>query len=120
MSHPQRCTHCHKIIMVRRRLISRGLITGLLKLVGAGEAKIVDLGLDLSSTCDFTKLKYWGLIEDGRMECTYRPTRLAMDFLSGRVSIPKYRWIFNDEVQKDPYGKPNPEIHVWDIEPAMI
>lgn len=116
----QHCPHCKQIIMVRRRLIRRGMINGLVRLVDEGESKTADLGMDFSSICDFTKLKYWGLIEDGMAESTYRVTGLGLRFIRGEVSIPKYRWIFNDLVQKDPYGKPNPEIFIWDIDPMMI
>ncbi len=117
---PERCQACQQIIMVRRRNLRSELVYGLQQLYDLNRpAKVSELKLSRGGFADFTKLKYWGFIERESEE-TWKITRLGLDFLNGEVSVPKYKWVFNDTVQKDPKDEKNPEVVVWEIRSELL
>jgi len=59
----------------------------------------------MSSTNEMAKLRHWGLIEkhygkseDGNSNGLYRITEKGRAFVRGEISVPRYCYIFNDEV----------------------
>lgn len=44
----------------------------------------------------FPKLRHWGLIEAGERG-EWRPTQRGVDFLEGRITVPKRVYVFNNE-----------------------
>lgn len=63
---------------------------------------IHSLGLDpkISAllTGDFVGAKNWGMLEAGARVGYWRLSQRAIDFIEGRVSIPSYAYLFNDEL----------------------
>ncbi len=121
----ERCPHCQQIVMVRRRSIRGELIQALYQAyclnAGAAGFRVSDLkGLTRGGYADFTKLKYWDLIEPVKGEERWVVTNVGKNYLLGYLRLPKYRWIFNDKVQRDPVEEPNPMISVYQIKDSGI
>lgn len=108
-------------MMVYRRNIRKNMLHCLLKLYkGFGTAWTKTNSIDERKliTSDFEKLKYWGLIES--QNSRHRITDHGIAFLKGETMIPKYKWIYDGDVQRDPDGEPNPMIYATDIDPELI
>lgn len=115
------CPTCGQIMMLYRRNIRKNMLW-MLRRLGfefAGKyMKPVKMEERANIISDFTKLKYWGLIEEHRDNKNhYRITDLGAKFIRGMVSIPKYKWIYDGQVKSDPVDEVNPEIFCWEIAP---
>jgi len=78
--------------------------------------KGVELNPLANGVADFTKLKYWGLIEENKLKKSYyRITDLGARFIRGMVAIPKFKWVYKKNIQPDPIDKENPLIYCWDV-----
>ena len=72
---------------------------------------------------DFAKLRFWSLIEeregerpDGSKRAGYwRITELGIQFLLGTTRVPRYVWIYNNQVVAPPDGVANKNITVYDV-----
>lgn len=114
------CEHCGQKMMVYRRNIRLGMaraLRDLFKTRKRGKAKVSDFSWPRGIMADFTKLKYWGLIESPEPE-HWQITQRGILFILGKIAIPKYRWIYNNQIKQD--AGPNKKIFVWDIEPEEI
>lgn len=49
--------------------------------------------------CNYSQLKYWGLIFEDRPAGGWRLTSEGMDFLAGNTQLPMRVWVFADEVR---------------------
>ena len=118
----EKCTHCGQNTTVYRRNIRSNMIYCLQTLYrnfGMESAPQIKLSDKLNVLADFTKLKYWGLIEyAGNNE--YRITYDGIDYLCGNKAMQKYKWVYNDQVQSGPMNEENPYIFVWDIKKSPI
>jgi len=98
------CEYCDQKIMVYRRGLRKGLILGLIQLWKVGPSKIADLDLTFGITADLPKLRFWGLIhrygEEKRSNVIWQITEKGKDFLTGLIEIPKYAFIYNNQLQK--------------------
>lgn len=122
MKHADRCVTCGQTVQVYRRTIRPNMVWCLKRLYeqhGFQAKKTTEIDERKVVESDFTKLKYWGLIEgDGHNR--YNITPLGFQFLYGHASVPKYKWIYAGRVQPDPPGEPNPLIEVTDIIESMM
>jgi hypothetical protein len=70
-----------------------------------------------SNNGDLAKLRFWGLVEkqglkteDGNDVGKWRVTKKGENFIHGRVTIPQFIWIYNNEF----YGSDGSEIYFRD------
>jgi len=100
------CDHCGSLIVTYKRVFNKGLARALWKAKKYGGAKqfnVADIKLANAEYAEFPKVKYWGLTEpvkiDGdRKAGVHRITDFGLDFLYGKVSIPKYVFVRKKEV----------------------
>lgn len=71
-------------------------------------------------TTDFTKLRYWGLIQKTPESSLYKLTPDGIAFIRGYAELQRYRWIYNDERMPDPKDIDNPLIFCHDIKPKKM
>lgn len=116
----QRCSHCGQITMVRRRNLRRELVQALRKAALFKRPFMVREipGLSRGGYADFTKLKYWGLIEAVPDSERWRITAQGFGFLEGWHAIEKYKWVYNDRIQDQPVNADNPLVNADSIDPA--
>ena len=97
------CECCDQKIMVYRRGLRKGLILGLIALWKNGPSKIADLDLTFGLTADLPKLRFWGLLhksgDEKRSNVIWQITEKGKDFLTGLIGIPKYVFIYNNQLQ---------------------
>lgn len=95
------CSHCSQKIMVYRRNIRKGMIYGLIELWKKGECKSSELNIPIGINADFSKLRFWGLIYKPSLKReVWAITNKGKDFLTGLIEIPKYVFIFNNNVER--------------------
>lgn len=122
MSEIKVCQCCGQRMMIYRRSIRKCMLFCLRKLFfkhGRGFLKVHDLESDGILSADFEKIRYWSLLEKGDNN-TWGISDFGIDFILGRVQIPKYIFIYNQELQGEPIGEENPLIWCWDIAPQEI
>lgn len=117
----QVCPHCKRKMIVYRRNIRKNMIYCLRRLYekfGRFAAKVVAIDERANIIADFPKLEYWGLIRESVTEKNrWHITDKGVMFLEGRISVPKYKWVYNGELQQDPPDAKVEMIRVWDINP---
>ena len=106
-----KCPHCGQLMKVYRRSIRKNMLPGLYALSDRTPKKTSELGLTIGARSDFTILRYWGLIckqEDSKWSLTDK----GRNFLNGELSIAKYLYIFNSQIE----GKSNELLNIYQIE----
>lgn len=63
------------------------------------------------SVGDFSKLRYWGLIEYQGSEGSWKVTNDGWSFLDGLLAVPRYVFIQNNNV----IGRSNENVFIFDI-----
>lgn len=98
------CDACGQKMMVYRRGLRKGLILALIELWKVGPSKIADLEFTFGITADLPKLRFWGLIhhagEEKRSNVVWQITEKGKDFLTGLIEVPKYIFIYNNQLQR--------------------
>lgn len=61
-----------------------------------------ELSSHVSLNCDFSKLRFWGLIKAGIKSNTWAITTKGLSFLMGRTQIDKYVFVFNNKTWPQP------------------
>lgn len=100
-----RCPACDQFAKVYRRNIYATLAKHLISMwtMGGPHRRFLSLSQDLSQGGgDMGKMRYWGLVEEestvlgenGR-QGYWRLTTLGVDFVLGRVTLPKYAYIYD-------------------------
>lgn len=116
------CPHCQQTMMVYKRQIRIPMLVCLRRLFfsfGHTPVKVHDLEPDGNKSADFEKLRYWGLIT-GHHGGRWAITSLGIDFILGRATVKRSKWIYNQEMQPTPRVEENPDIYCWDIAPDVI
>lgn len=99
-----KCPCCGKTYnTVYKRRIYKSLVTGLRNLVRRNNVT--------SSLSDFSKLRYWGLIEPTTNKGHWRITQDGRDFLDGTLEIPEYVIVQNNAV----LGYSKDKVSVYEI-----
>ena len=98
----QFCPCCSQKMMVYRRSVRKNMIPGLIILQDGTPRKTVELGLSEGARSDFTTLRFFGLIYRDLEKDRYKwmITQKGLLFLRGLTTIPKYAFIFNNEVKR--------------------
>lgn len=116
------CAHCGQKMMVYQRSIRVGMVFAMREVLYSGKTKafkVSDFSWKRGVSADFTKLKYWRLIELVGPE-TWKITHDGIKFLIGQLRVSKYKYIYNNTVQQDPENETNPLISVVDVDPKQI
>lgn len=94
------CKSCGANLKTYAYKINHHLAKGLylLRKVG-GTSKVVDLALTKAQHCNFTKLQHWGLIRKGKDSFTWEISQRGLSFLEGSELIPKYSFVYRNDVQ---------------------
>ena len=101
---PNRCETCGANTVEYKFHLGAGLKRALVQLykAGTGEVHRTDMKHINNDFGNFTKLKFFGLVEpvynkDGtRKGGTWRITQLGIDFLMGKVPVNKYVWTYRN------------------------
>lgn len=107
------CPCCGQRVQVYRRKITSMMARQLIEMYrltrnGKHWVHTKDMVLGGSSSGDFAKLKFWGLIEPmphnpgdkGKKTSGYwKITQKGWKFVQGTTEVPKYSFVFNDELQ---------------------
>lgn len=93
----QHCNHCGQRMMVYARSIRPDMVEALRAFYEHGQpAKVSDFEFSRGVNADFTKLRYWDLIERAGGEC-WKVTRKGVEFLEGRLPVEKVKFIYNNK-----------------------
>lgn len=118
------CPHCGQAIRVYARSLRIANIKTLKVIADKGEITMTQATLDLGfNTADSTPiLRNFGLIERGKEQYSWKITHLGQKFLSGLTFLPKYYFVFNNQLQPTPleYAERQRQVYIWDIDPEMI
>jgi hypothetical protein len=98
------CPCCSRKVKMYHRKVYDSMVTQLVQMTDPAGVHGRSMTNGLASAADYTKLRYWELVEqleDGAWIITGR----GQDFLAGRISIPKYAYVFKNTV----YGFSNDE-----------
>lgn len=130
------CRCCTQRVQLYRRGLTSGMALALLSFyratvaaadgdagdgwLHAEETFKADRALPRSARGDFTKLRYWGLVEgaagrrpDGsRRNGVWRLTAAGRAFCEGRLAVRKYVWLYNDREYPAPEGAAEAGRHV--------
>lgn len=115
------CPCCGQVMMVYRRNIRKCMLYCLRTLFFKYKyewKKVIEIDERVNIGSNFPLLRHWGLIESE--EQRYRITKKGVCFILGKIAIPKYVWLYNEEIQNEPDGEVNPLIFCWDIAPQEI
>lgn len=119
-----KCPHCRQIMKVYARNLRKSHLKILRELVINGENKFALLSykLEMSVSDASTILQMFGLVEPGEKKYTWKASDLGKDFLMGLVSVPKYRFYYNNVQQETPedYMARQRQVFVYDIYPELI
>jgi len=98
----QDCECCGQRMVVYRRSIRKNMVPGLIVLMDGIPRKTVELGLSEGARSDFTTLRFFGLIYRDLDKDRYKwiITQKGRLFLQGKTTIPKYVYIFNNQVKR--------------------
>jgi len=98
----QYCEACGQKMMVYRRSVRKNMIPGLVVLSDGIPRRTIELGLSPGARSDFTTLRFWGLIYRDLKKDRYKwmITQHGLLFLEGKSTIPKYTYIFNNQVKR--------------------
>jgi hypothetical protein len=121
-NNPKRCPHCGQLMAVYRRNIRANMVHCLRLLHFQHKGAYVKANGITPVTrviSDFPKLRFWGLIERHPDLELWRITGLGVDFILGRIRVKKYIWVYDNMVQPDPVGEPNPLISAMEIDPEF-
>ena len=100
------CPCCGQIVKSYKRKLNNTMALCLIKLSKMKNefnhvSKIVN-GISNTGTADFSKLKYWGLIEEHynvnkekKSSGFWRITPAGLNFANGKTTLPKYVTIYN-------------------------
>jgi len=105
------CPCCGQLIVVAKRRIHNEPARFLIKLVKIAErhpekewfhvrevlAKTCERGSTPKASTDAAYLIKWGLLEKNRKKGEYRPTAKGRDFVYGRVRVPVFCYVFNNQ-----------------------
>jgi len=87
--------HQHTFIGV----LANGLYDFAKKSFARTPVELKSLGWSRTRWQNFTKLKYWGLIEQPEPKSgKWRLTEKGLEFVTGEIRIPKFVWTWDDEV----------------------
>lgn len=100
-----RCPTCGASTNEYKHGLSKPLVQGLTALAssGGGPINLKALGLTRTQWDNFQKLRYFGLVEQvavsgKRQAGVWKITQLGLDFLAGKVVVPKFAWTFRGDV----------------------
>ena len=112
------CECCGQKCMVYRRAVRKNMIQGLIILFDGVPRKTVELGLSAGARSDFTTLRFFGLIYRDLNKDRYKwmITQKGKLFLQAKETIPKYAFIFNNQVKR--YS--NEVVNIEQIYPEKI
>ena len=91
------------------------MLRGLFALSDRTPKKTRDLGLDSGARSDFTTLRYWGLICKEEKN-KWMLTGKGHQFIHGEISVPKYLFIFNSQVE----GQSEERITIHEIDDKLF
>lgn len=106
------CPCCKRFAKVYKRRLHSAVIQQLIKLYQLNGANVFVHASKLipekqTGAGDFTKAKYWGLIEQStnknpklKTNGFWRLTKLGVGFIENWQVIPKFLWIFDDKIIK--------------------
>jgi hypothetical protein len=104
MKNKKFCDHCGAKIVEYKHSFSAALAHGLYELFCVKEPiNIKYLGLTRNQWDNFQKLRYWGLVEKAvneegrRIAGHWSMTEKGIDFIKGRITIPKSVWTFRGD-----------------------
>lgn len=109
-----KCPCCDQMVKLYRRKLNSGMAYGLIKAFVLGGYKdfihvptvFTQNGINTSNS-EFSKLKYWGLVEEQINEDTkkrnsgfWRITEKGMNFIRRSIGVPKYVYLFDGRAIK--------------------
>ena len=104
---PERCPHCGAKMAEYPITLRKGIVRALVKWAkayGLEYGEKADVNLSRGEYSNWAHLRYWGLIQrpkgDGRGG-RWRCTQKGLDFLTGRISLPKKVWTWRNEVVRE-------------------
>lgn len=102
-----KCPTCEQQIYLRPIDLSAILVFALRKIVERTDMGAVTTGDDMarygrSIYCNYTQLKYWGLIYEDRTAGGWRATTTGKAFVNDECVMPRRVWVFADEARKMP------------------
>lgn len=107
------CPHCNQLMNVYRRNIRKNMLPGLMALSDRTPKKTSELGLTRGARSDFTTLRYWGLIYKPKEQSSdWALTEKGHKFIAGGLSVPRYLFIFNSQVE----GRSEEKVFIEQIE----
>ena len=79
--------------------------------------KAIEISSHKNLISDFSKMRHWGLIDYGTRKNTWKITERGIAFLRGKISVIKYVFIFNNELQEQPDDSDLKQemLYWWDI-----
>jgi len=93
------CPCCGQTIKMYARQIYGTMVKQLAQLVAYGQGlhpRNLVGGNNLSGGGDHAKMRFWGLVDQDPEDGVWFATVKGADFLKGRISVPKYAYIFNN------------------------
>lgn len=96
----KRCEACNAKIVNYSHKLNAGLVTALKKMYDHSDT-MVHLGrLDLTynQRCNFPKLKYWGLVQQGKLSGYWYLTKTGGEFVEGHIGVPSHMVTYRNEV----------------------
>ncbi len=98
------CPCCGQFVKQYRRKLNSGMAIAMLKiykLCANGEYYNISNELIGIHQLEYSKLRYWKLIESKNNENgLWKPTKQGIDFVVGKCTIPKYAYVYNNKLIK--------------------
>lgn len=102
----RKCPHCGASMNEHLHALSKGIVAGLVALIGAGgEANLRTLHLTRNQWDNFQKLRYWDLVEqvavDGvRQRGVWKVTKNGRAFARGAIAVQRRAWTYRGVTQR--------------------
>jgi len=97
------CPTCTQSVYVRSIALSKAHIKALRCMYELGGRITANdmANLGRSVYCNYSQLKYWGLIESNADAC-HKLTLSGVEFIEGKLALPRKLYVFNDLVRDVP------------------
>lgn len=97
-----RCPHCAQLTLLRGVSLSFAHVRALHVMLATETSGRLTTADDMAKQgrsiyCNYTQLKYWGLIE--AVGEKWRLSQTGLKFFRGQISLPRKLWVFNDTVR---------------------